>query len=78
MDLRDLIGDFEKRAKILLAGCYRGDWPGMRAWPGKDLPCQTPVENLYNVGDGVKPRGTTALPGVVGSAFHVVQNILLS
>jgi len=78
MDLRDLIPDFEKRARVLLAGCYQGDWPGMHAWPGRDLPNRTPIENLYNVGDGVKPPGMTALPGVVASAIYVVQDILKS
>ena len=78
MDLRDLIPDFEKRARVLLAGCYQGDWPGMHAWPGRDLPNRTPIENLYNVGDGVKRPGMTALPGVVASAVHVVQDVLKS
>jgi len=31
----------------------------MHCWPGRDLPQKTPIVNLYNVEDGVKPAGTT-------------------
>ena len=74
-DLECLIPDFEKRARILRAGFYHGRWPGMHSWPGKDLPQKTPIENLYNVGDGVKPAGTTGLPGAAASALAVVEDI---
>jgi phytoene desaturase len=74
-DLEDLIPDFEKRARILRAGFYHGRWPGMHCWPGNDLPRETPIENLYNVGDGAKPAGTTGLPSVAASALAVVEDI---
>lgn len=74
-DLKDLIPDFERRARILTAGFYHGRWPGMHCWPGRDLPQKTPIENLYNVGDGVKPEGTTGLPGTAASALAVVEDI---
>lgn len=74
-DLKDLIPDFERRARILTAGFYHGRWPGMHCWPGSDLPQKTPIENLYNVGDGVKPAGTTGLPSAAASALAVVEDI---
>jgi len=74
-DLKDRIPDFERRARILTAGFYHGRWPGMHCWPGGDLPQKTPIENLYNVGDGVKPAGTTGLPGAAASALAVVEDI---
>jgi len=74
-DLKDLIPDFERRARILTAGFYHGRWPGMHCWPGRDLPQKTPIENLYNVGDGVKPGGTTGLPGAAASALAAVEDI---
>ncbi len=76
MDLRDLIPGFDTRATVLLTGCYHGDRPGMHSWPGRDMPQRTPVANLYNVGDGVKPPGTTALPGAAASAVKVVEEIM--
>jgi phytoene desaturase len=74
-DLEDLIPGFKMRAKVLTAGFYHGRWPGMRCWPGNDLPQKTPIKNLYNVGDGVKPAGTTGLPSVAASALAVVEDI---
>jgi phytoene desaturase len=74
-DLKGLIPDFEKRARVLRAGFYHGRWPGMHCWPGNDLPQKTPIENLYNVGDGAKPAGTTGLPSVAASALAVVEDI---
>jgi len=41
----------------------RGGWPPQRAVAGHDLPHDTPIANLWNVGDGVKEYangGTTA------------------
>jgi len=74
-DLRDLIPDFDRRGEVLLAGCYHRNWPGMHCWPGRDLPVKTPVVNLYDVGDGAKPSGTTALPGTMASALEVVEEL---
>jgi phytoene desaturase len=74
-DLKDLIPGFERRARIMTAGFYHGRWPGMHSWPGRDLPQKTPIENLYNVGDGVKPTGTTGLPSAAASALAVVEDI---
>jgi hypothetical protein len=48
----------------------------MHCRPGWDLPQKTPVVHLYNVGDGVKPSGTVALPGAAASALAVVEDIL--
>jgi phytoene desaturase len=74
-DLKDLIPDFARRARVLRAGFYHGRWPGMHCWPGRDIPQKTPIQNLYNVGDGVKPAGTTGLPSAAASALAVVEDI---
>ncbi len=74
-DLKDLIPDFARRARIFTAGFYHGRWPGMHCWPGRELPQKTPIENLHNVGDGVKPAGTTGLPGAAASALAAVEDI---
>ena len=36
---------------------------------------KTPIVNLYNVGDGVGPSGTVALPSTVLSAQLVVEDV---
>ena len=74
-DLRNLFPDFDKKTEILLSGIYQDTWPGMHAWPGRDMPLKTPIINLYNVGDGVKAPGYTGLPGVIHSGIHVSEQI---
>lgn len=62
-DLRANIDDFDGRARILNVAVTRDGWPPQRAVAGYDLPHDTPIEGLWNVGDGVKEYangGTTA------------------
>jgi phytoene desaturase len=62
-DLRDTIDDFDHRARILSIAVTRDDWPPQRAVAGFDLPHDTPLAGLWNVGDAVKEYangGTTA------------------
>jgi phytoene dehydrogenase-like protein len=74
-DLRENIRNFDSRAEILLVGVFRGEWPIYRSWPGYDLPQRTPIENLYNVGDGVKPPGCTGLPACAETGRIVADDI---
>jgi phytoene dehydrogenase-like protein len=62
-DLRETIDGFDSRARILNVAITRDGWPPQRAVAGFDLPHDTPVTGLWNVGDGVKEYangGTTA------------------
>ncbi|MBI4289220.1 MAG: NAD(P)/FAD-dependent oxidoreductase [Chloroflexi bacterium] len=74
-DIRDNLPAFDKHARVLLAGCYHGGWPVMRCWPGNYLPQKTPIENLYNVGDGVAPPGWWGSPSAVQSARIVIEDV---
>ncbi|WP_028938791.1 phytoene desaturase family protein [Pseudonocardia spinosispora] len=61
-DLRDEVPGFDE-AKIVSVAVMRDDWPPQRAVAGFDLPHDTPIPNLFNVGDAVKEYangGTTA------------------
>jgi phytoene desaturase len=61
-DLHEELPGFD-RARILSTVVTRDDWPPQRAMAGFDLAPATPLENLWNVGDGVKEYangGTTA------------------
>jgi phytoene dehydrogenase-like protein len=61
-DLRDYFPRFDN-AKILAVDVTAHEWPAQRAVTGYDLPIETPVANLWNVGDGVKrfpEAGTSA------------------
>ncbi len=75
-DLRAVFSDFDSRVKLLLASTFQGAWPGMHSLPGEDMDRKTPVINLYNVGDGVKPPGYTGLPGVVATGIDVAEEVM--
>lgn len=74
-EIRTAFPKFSRSKSVLLTGLYRDFWPGMHAWPGKDMPLKTPVINLYNVGDGVKQSGYAGLPAVVQSGMLVAAEI---
>ena len=75
-DLWEIFPGAEKYTEILKLSTYYGDdWPFIRSRPGYDLPQKTPVENLYNVGDGVKPPGWVATTAAAESARIVVEDV---
>jgi len=74
-DLRDNFPGFDEHTEILVASYFREDWPTYHSWPGYDLSQKTPIENLYNVGDGVKPPGWSGLRACAQSARLVVEDI---
>ena len=55
-DLRNEFPDFDG-ARILSIRVMRDEWPAQRSCAGFDLPQETPVSNLWNVGDAVKDYG---------------------
>ncbi|MCW2750465.1 MAG: crtI3 [Aeromicrobium sp.] len=62
-DLRDEFPGFDEKARILSINVTRDGWPPQRAVAGHDMPHDTPIDGLWNVGDGVKEYangGTTA------------------
>lgn len=76
-DLRDNIPGFDQHAEVLVASYFRGECPGYHSWPGYDMPQKTSIENLYNVGDGVKPAGWIGLGACALSAEIAVEDIKL-
>ncbi len=75
-DLRDIFPGFDERCEVLTKTCYRGKWPGFRTVPGSRPSHRTPIENLYNVGDGVCPPGYEGSMGAAKSAQLVCEDIL--
>jgi hypothetical protein len=75
-DLHETFPRFEEQGgEILLARHYQSEWPCLRAFPSAENLQKTSVENLYNVGDGVSPRGWFAGAGAAESARMVVEGI---
>ena len=77
--LRDLEQEFPGfeacGGRVLLARQFCGDWPVNRCLQGHDLQQETPVEFLYNVGDGVKPAGWVGASGAALSARLVAADV---
>jgi phytoene desaturase len=75
-DLHKTFPRFEEQGgEILLARHYQSEWPCLRAFPSAERHQKTSVENLYNVGDAVSPRGWFAGAGAAESARMVAEEI---
>lgn len=74
-DVTELFPHFHDHAEVLLKRAFHGDWPGMHSLPGHDMPWETPITNLYNVGDGVKESGLVCLPAAANSGLRVAKHV---
>jgi phytoene desaturase len=75
-DLRDEIKEFDRRARILSIRVMRGDWPAQRSIAGLDLPRQTSLDNLWNVGDAVREYANGGVQACAESAKLAVEHVL--
>lgn len=75
-DLRDQIKGFDQRARILSVRVMRGDWPAQRSIAGLDLPRETTLDNLWNVGDGVREYANGGVQACAESAQLAVEAAL--
>ena len=75
-DLREQIPGFDNDARILSVVTTRDGWPPQRAVAGYDLPHDTPVEGLWNVGDAVKEYANGGTTASAETAEIVVGKIL--
>jgi phytoene dehydrogenase-like protein len=63
-------------AEIIDARVMRGDWPAQRALSGYEMPRDTPLDNLWNVGDGVRDYGSGGTQACAETARDVVAALL--
>ncbi|HEX6492926.1 MAG TPA: FAD-dependent oxidoreductase [Candidatus Dormibacteraeota bacterium] len=75
-DLRDQIKGFDDRARILSVRVMRGGWPAQRAVAGHDMPRETSVVNLWNVGDAAREYADGGVQGCAESARLAVEDAL--
>jgi phytoene desaturase len=75
-DVRDYFPGFDRHATVLAWDITAHEWPAQRAVTGYDLPIETPVPNLWNVGDGVKLGADAGTAACVRTADAVVERIL--
>jgi phytoene dehydrogenase-like protein len=75
-DIHDTIPDFDTRARVLSVVVTRDEWPPQRAVAGFDLTPETPLANLWNVGDGVKEYANGGTTACAETAKLVVERIV--
>jgi phytoene dehydrogenase-like protein len=75
-DLRNEFEAFDEKARILSIRVMRGDWPAQRSIAGLDLPRETSLANLWNVGDGVREYANGGIQACAESAKLVVEQVL--
>lgn len=73
-DIREYFPGFDD-AKVIAIDVTAHDWPAQRAVAGYDLPWNTPIANLWNVGDGVKPWASGGTAACAEVARLVVEDI---
>jgi len=75
-DLREQFPGFDAKTKMLSIRVMRDDWPAQRACAGYDLPRETGVRGLWQVGDAVKDYGNGGTQACAETAKLVVDAIV--
>jgi phytoene dehydrogenase-like protein len=75
LDLQEQLPGFEKHGRVLKLEVHDIDDPFTDAVtrPGFGMVPETPVKNLYNVGDTILSPGLVGTAGAVESSFRVVD-----
>jgi phytoene desaturase len=76
-DLKDYFPGFDE-SMIVAIDVTAHEWPAQRAITGYDLPIETPVANLWNVGDGVKEFGDAGTAACTRTANRAVKQVIES
>ena len=73
LDIKEQLPDFEKHGRILKLDPRNVDHPltDVSTRPGYGIPPETPVKNLYNVGDAILAPGIVGTTAAVESSFRV-------
>ncbi len=75
LDIKEFYPDFEKYGRILkMRACgIINEWPEGRTWLCYGMPLETPITNLFNVGDSCITPGLIGTPGSVESGYRVAE-----
>lgn len=75
LDIKEQFPDFEKHGHILKMEPRNVDheWPEARTWNGYDMPLETPIKNLFNVGDACKDVGLAGSSGAAESGVRAAN-----
>ena len=65
-----------KKYEVLLIQSYHDNWPVNRAASGTDPGNETPIPNLYVVGDGAKGKGGIEVEGVALGVAAAMKKVI--
>jgi phytoene desaturase len=73
-DLDDMCPDWREQAEMRVI-TLQSEYPGLRAWPGKGASVETPIPNVFLVGDGCQSQGYAGGAAAASSAQRAVALI---
>jgi len=75
LDIKEQLPGFENHGRILRMEARNRDHPltDVKTRPGMGMPPETPVKNLYNVGDTILGPGLAGTTGAADSALRVLE-----
>jgi len=78
LELNEQFPGYDKHGRILKIDMkdINDEVPEMRSKGGSDMPTETPIKNLYNVGDGCLAYGYSGSTGAAESTLRVVDTIV--
>jgi phytoene dehydrogenase-like protein/ferredoxin len=74
LDLDDMCPEWRSDAEMNVV-TLQSEYPGLRAWPGKGASVDTPIANLFLVGDGCQALGYAGGAAAAASAQRAVSLI---
>ncbi|MGE4427420.1 MAG: hypothetical protein AB7G37_13290, partial [Solirubrobacteraceae bacterium] len=74
-ELHDQLDGFD-RARVLRTRVIGGNWPAARCVVGREMPRETPIPNLFNVGDGVRDYGDGGMQACAVTGTAVADALL--
>ncbi|MFC1892596.1 phytoene desaturase family protein [Chloroflexota bacterium] len=77
LDLDELLPGWRSCSTVLKIDPHNvnDEYPEYRAWPGHGMSWQTPISNLFNVGDGIVASGNVGTAAAAESGTIVADNI---
>jgi len=74
-DLDEILPGWRQHGRLGATICMQDEYPFARSWAGCEVPVETPIPNLFNVGDGVRALGWSGLPSCAETAQRAVALI---
>ncbi len=75
-ELREALDFSDPETRVIDARVMAGDWPAQRAASGHELPRDTPLDNLWHVGDGVRDYGDGGTQACAVTGRVVAEQLL--